>query len=67
MRESIDHEIEKISDMMGGALELKHTHPVITLLKSQRYSELTPQRMSQLISYLRGAKTERNSMEFIKN
>ena len=52
---------------MARALESKHTHPVITLLKSQRYSEVSPQRMNQLLAYLRGGKTERNTMESVRN
>lgn len=67
VRESISHEIEKITDMMGRALLNRHTHPVITLLRKQKYNEISPQRMSQLLGYLRGSKTERNSMEFIRN
>jgi hypothetical protein len=57
VRESICHEIDKIADMMSKALAYKHTHPVITLFKHQRYNEISPQKMMQLLSYLRGAKT----------
>jgi hypothetical protein len=37
IREWLCHEIEKIAEMMQGALLYKHTHPVITLFKQQRY------------------------------
>lgn len=53
--------------MMVRALLFKHTHPVISLYQQQKYNQITPQKMTQLLSYLRGAKTERKSMEFIKN
>lgn len=48
--------------MMTKALCYKHTHPVINLLKFQKYNEISPQKMVQLLSYLRGAKTERKTM-----
>lgn len=53
--------------MMCRALEYKHTHPVISKIKEQKFNELNPQRIFQLISYLRGSRSERNSMEFVRN
>jgi hypothetical protein len=48
--------------MMAKALLYKHTHPVITLFQQQQYNLISPQKMVQLLSYLRGAKTERQTM-----
>lgn len=53
--------------MMAKALLYKHTHPVITLFQQQQHNLISPQKMVQLLSYLRGAKTERKSMEAIRN
>lgn len=57
LRSSLCHEVEKMEDLMVRALEYKHTHPVINILKQQNYNMLSPQKMVQLLSYLRGPKT----------
>lgn len=67
LRQTICHEIEKKEELMCQALEYKYTHPVVKKLRSENYAELSPLKIWQMISYMKGTVEERNTMESIKN
>ena len=52
---------------MVQALTYKYTHPTVKKLQENSFSELTPYKIFQLISFLRGSAEERNSLENIKD
>ena len=55
VRQLINHEIEKKAELMVQALTYKYTHPIMKKLQSNSYGDLTPGKIFQLISFLRGS------------